>query len=49
MSMLGSVVFDVNVVLMPILLSVLLNFSNMPGAYGITAVSSGFFWCVIGF
>ena len=40
-SMLRSIVHDVKAVLMPNLLPTLLNDSNMPGAYGIIAVSEG--------
>ena len=36
-SMLRSVILDLNVVLMPNLLPILLNFSDIPGAYGIIA------------
>ena len=42
MSMLHSVVHDLKAVLMPYLLSILRNSSDMPGAYGIIAVPVGF-------
>ena len=45
-SMLRSVVRDLEAVLMPYLLSVL-NFSDMPGAYGIIADPVGFS-CAVG-
>ena len=42
MSMFRSVVHDLKAVLMSYLLPVLLNFSDMPGAYSIIAVPVGF-------
>ena len=47
MSMLRSVVLDLKAVLMPYLLPILLNFSDMPGAYCIIADPVGIF-CVVG-
>ena len=41
MSMLRSVVHDLKDVLMPYLLPILLNFSDMPGAYGTVSL---FLW-----
>ena len=41
-SMLRSVLLDLKAVLMPCLLSILLNFSDIPCAYGIIAVPMGF-------
>ena len=46
-SMLCSVVHDLKAVLMPYLLPILLNFSDMPGAYGIIADPVGFS-CAVG-
>ena len=45
--MLRSVVLDLKAVLMPYLLPILLNFSDMPGAYGIIADPVGFS-CAVG-
>ena len=45
-SMLRSVVLDLKAVLMLYLLPILLNFSDMPGAYGIIADPVGFSCCV---
>ena len=41
-SMLRSVVLYLKAVLMPYLLPIILNFYDMPGAYGIIAVPVGF-------
>ena len=46
-SMLRTVVLDLKAVLMPYLLPILLNFSDMPGAYGIIADPVGFS-CAVG-
>ena len=46
-SMLRSVVLDLKAVLMPYLLPILLNFSYMPGAYGIIVDPLGFS-CAVG-
>ena len=40
--MLHSVVLDLKAVLVPYLLPILLNFSDMPGAYGILTDPVGF-------
>ena len=42
LSMLRSVVHDLKSAMMPYLLPILLNFSDMPGAYGIIADSVSF-------
>ena len=47
MSMLRSVVLNLKAVLMPYSLPILLNFSDMPGAYGIIADPVGFS-CAVG-
>ena len=46
MSMLHSVVHDLKAILMPYLLPILINFSDMPDAYGIIYLSMGFYWAV---
>ena len=47
MSTLRSVVHDLKAVPMPYLLPILLNFSYMPGAYGIIADPVSFY-CAVG-